>query len=112
MAVYIVRLGEDGPVKIGFTREVDYRLKTIQRHLPYELHVLRVLDGTPADEKRLHLRFAGGRLWGEWFNFDPAMHGDLGLPDMSRVITYTVLHRVAERRRRRTFPIQAERRVA
>ena len=81
MAVYILRSGENGPAKIGFTTDLPGRLKYYKIHNPDVLQVVRHLEGTKADEKRLHQRFAALRIKGEWFNFHHDMMGDLGLPD-------------------------------
>jgi hypothetical protein len=32
-----------------------------------------VIDGTPADERRWHARFAHLRVTGEWFRADPEL---------------------------------------
>jgi len=66
--VYFVRAGEDGPIKIGVSSDVDGRIKSLQTDAPAELHLLAVLDGAGRDvEQSLHVRFADGRLTGEWF---------------------------------------------
>lgn len=79
MPIYVVRAGEHGPVKIGFTKDVASRLVKMQADNHERLTILGVFTGGAAEELALHRRFAGHRLRGEWFSFSPAMLGDLGL---------------------------------
>lgn len=81
MPVYLVRAGENGPVKIGFTARGTVRLTKIQTDNPEKLIALRFLIGDKQTEAALHARFAAQRLRGEWFSFSPEMLGDLGVED-------------------------------
>lgn len=47
--VYFLRQGEDGPIKIGFTRSVVDRVANLQGGNPYRLQVLGIIPG--GDEK-------------------------------------------------------------
>lgn len=82
MPVYIARFGALGPVKIGFSNHVQQRLNSIQSQLWDEFTLLRLLDGTGADERALHRRFASLRIKQEWFTYSAEMMGDLGLRDL------------------------------
>jgi len=73
MPVYMIRAGEHGPVKIGFTNDLAKRLVELQVGNHERLSVLRLFDGGAAEEARLHERFAENWLHGEWHGFSNAM---------------------------------------
>lgn len=81
--MYLIRAGEMGLVKIGFSDSVHARLVKIQSDTPQKLTILRILDGGRELEKTLHARFADHRERGEWFRFHPGMMGDLHADDLS-----------------------------
>jgi len=86
MAVYLVCaaaiMGDPGPVKIGYSDDsiILKRLSVTQTGNHLRLRLVQVVEGGRKVEKALHDRFALLRLHGEWFDHDPAMEGDLGLP--------------------------------
>lgn len=65
--VYFIQGQDDGPIKIGFTRDVAGRLRQLQTGHHDRLRVLRSMRGDKALEAWLHRRFAAHRLTGEWF---------------------------------------------
>lgn len=71
MWTYIIRAGEDGPVKIGKTGDVMGRLASLQTAQPDRLKIIRLIRGD--GESALHHHFAKNRIRGEWFRFDPTM---------------------------------------
>jgi hypothetical protein len=73
MATYIVRAGENGPVKIGWADDVPSRLATLQTGHYETLTVIREVDTWWQSEAEFHRRFASHRLRGEWFTFVPEM---------------------------------------
>lgn len=68
--VYIVQIGEDGPVKIGRSSTValQKRVDALQSASFGQLHVRAVLSGGPELERELHDQFAEYRMRGEWFH--------------------------------------------
>jgi hypothetical protein len=59
---------EQGVVKIGFTNNLDVRLKRLQCGSPVPLYVLARIEGQPQTlEREYHARFASAREHGEWF---------------------------------------------
>ena len=66
-----------GPVKIGWARNVDRRLKQLQRGLPYDLYLLCSVPGDLGDELRYHRVFADTLIRGEWFHPSPAIVGEV-----------------------------------
>lgn len=73
MGVYFIRVGDDGPVKIGFSIDVARRKAHLQVSHSVPLKLLRTIEGGRATERWLHAHFAPRRLQGEWFEFDDAM---------------------------------------
>lgn len=75
MPVYIAQVGENGPVKIGISWNVAWRLRDLQYRTARErLHLLRVIEGGRWTERWLHWRFAALMVRRrEWFAFHPDM---------------------------------------
>lgn len=73
MTVYIVQLGYRPVVKIGITRDIWARLKTLQDANPEILRVRAVLDGDAEREAQLHLRFMQHWIRGEWFRLEGSL---------------------------------------
>lgn len=65
--VYFMRVGEDGPFKIGQSIDPKRRLREVQGAHFQDVSLVRVVRGTSGLEAALHSRFAGDRLRGEWF---------------------------------------------
>jgi hypothetical protein len=77
MAVYMIRVGADGPVKIGVAAHPQKRLSALQTGHPEALTMLRVMEGDRHFESALHRHFAHLRTRGEWFTHCNQMLGDL-----------------------------------
>lgn len=71
--IYFIQADIGGPIKIGYAGDVANRLRELQCGSPFPLVLLRVENGTLADEKRLHRHFAATRLHGEWFEPTPEL---------------------------------------
>lgn len=83
MPIYFIQRGDDGPVKIGFTNDIRKRLRGLQTGHDVRLILRRAFDGSEVDERKLHARFAGCRLQGEWFApTADILTGDIGLPPL------------------------------
>lgn len=82
MAVYFIRAGLDGDVKIGTSANPIKRLQGLQTGHAQKLFLIRLLDGGKPEERELHERFNDHRKYGEWFSFVPAMMADVGLMDI------------------------------
>lgn len=83
MSVYIIRAGDTGKVKIGFTADsiAARRLAKMQTDNPERLVVIRWLAGGYDTETDLQRRYAHLRVRGDWFRYCDTMLGDLGIPD-------------------------------
>jgi hypothetical protein len=67
-AVYIIQMGNDGPVKIGFSNRLSERLKSIQTDCPYKIKIIAVIENCSfQDEHDLHKKYRHLRIHGEWF---------------------------------------------
>ena len=65
--IYFVQMGFVGPVKIGYTKNIDKRISSLQTASPYKLNLLCVMPGTEDYEKDIHAGLDEIRLEGEWF---------------------------------------------
>ena len=70
--IYFIQAGDrPGPIKIGYTEgDPKTRLARLQTAHAVPLYLIATMPGDMAREKRLHARFAKGRMLGEWFRHD------------------------------------------
>lgn len=68
--VYFLQSGQDGPIKIGYTTDIQKRIKALQTAHPFPLKLLLVINGNVDDESKLHKKFNSLRFCGEWFSPD------------------------------------------
>jgi len=66
--VYFIRLGKNGPVKIGYSANLKKRVRTIGMLMPDHLVVEATLPGGRELELRLHQALHASRRRNEWFN--------------------------------------------
>lgn len=64
--IYIIG-HETGPVKIGYTTNIEKRLQAIQTGYPYKLEIIASFRGGLREESIIHRRYSRSRLHGEWF---------------------------------------------
>lgn len=64
-------VGADGPIKIGCSRSPQYRIAKFMAWSPVPLEIIATIAGDFSQEARLHRRFRGDRLHGEWFRPSP-----------------------------------------
>lgn len=65
--VYFIGHGDDGPIKIGTSRDTNTRLKALQTASPMPLQLLASVGGSYQFEHRLHKLFEHESLGREWF---------------------------------------------
>lgn len=58
---------DDGPIKIGYSKNVDARMASLQTSTARPLRLIAVIDGSEDDERAIHARFANAHVRGEWF---------------------------------------------
>jgi hypothetical protein len=88
MPVYFIQSGDDGPVKIGLSKNPWSRLCKIQTDHDRPARLIRLFEGGHAQERELHRRFAEHRMNGEWFKpVEAILTGAIELPplDIQRV---------------------------
>lgn len=66
--VYFVQRDSDGAIKIGWTSDLERRLRELRRDARCLVQVLACFIGAKPDELALHARFADERLAEEWFH--------------------------------------------
>jgi hypothetical protein len=71
--IYVARRDSDGAVKIGFTSDIERRMKELRKGVSYQVTFVFGVVGDKLDEGRLHRRFAADALGDEWFRFSPAV---------------------------------------
>lgn len=71
--VYFMQIGNDGPIKIGFTKHIRHRLSVVQVGNPALVRLIAVTEGGRTQEFELHNRFKKYRLYGEWFEPNPEL---------------------------------------
>lgn len=65
--VYFVQSGDDGPIKIGWTQDIERRIAELQTANAHPLQLLGEVPGTLRDEAAMHARFGHLRMEAEWF---------------------------------------------
>ena len=65
--------GDTGPIKIGWSKDPQKRVRELQTGSPIALTVVHQVAGTTADERRWHKKLSDHRLHGEWFMRDAAL---------------------------------------
>jgi hypothetical protein len=71
--VYFIRVGEDGPIKIGIASDPRQRRSSMQSGNPEPLIILKTVRGNGHHEKQLHAKFAHLKIRGEWFSPAPEL---------------------------------------
>jgi len=69
--VYFIQGAVGGPIKIGWSQDVDKRVAELQTGNPEPLSVINMIPGTKNDERRLHDLLGHLRISGEWFMDHP-----------------------------------------
>lgn len=68
--VYFIQAGDNGPVKVGWARDVSHRLRDHQIGNPYDLSVIAtVMASRRALEGEFHRALRGYHMRGEWFRW-------------------------------------------
>jgi hypothetical protein len=76
--VYIIEAVGSGMVKVGFTSDLQKRLRALRTSCPHHIRVLQTYEGGPAKERELHDRWEKHRVRHEWFKLGPIVR-DLGI---------------------------------
>jgi hypothetical protein len=74
--VYFVQAGDPDDrglalVKIGFTTDIEQRIRQLQTASPHPLKVLAKVIGTPKIESFFHAVLRSSHVRGEWFRLHP-----------------------------------------
>lgn len=65
--IYFIQSENNDLIKIGFTVDLNRRIKMLQNMSPVKLKLLGSQKGSINDERKLHKRFKKYRSHGEWF---------------------------------------------
>jgi len=66
--VYFIQSGNNGAIKIGYTKDVDRRIKELQTSNPEKLNLLLKVGAEPNDEKVMHDKFKKYCINLEWYS--------------------------------------------
>src|SRR5690348_10894187 len=70
--IYVIGREDDiGPIKIGFSGEPKFRLKSFQVGSPHKLKIIGTMPAKFRVEAVMHTRLEAHRLHGEWFDRVP-----------------------------------------
>jgi hypothetical protein len=65
--IYFLQAGDDGPIKIGYSKNPEDRRDSLQTGNHLDLKLIGVIPGKTTLEEKLHNRFDKYRIKGEWF---------------------------------------------
>ena len=70
--VYFAQLqNADGFIKVGFSRNIHRRIRSLEQGMPYSMKLIAFLPGDMADEQRIHKALKRAdvepELKGEWY---------------------------------------------
>jgi hypothetical protein len=67
--IYFVQLEDWGPIKIGWTEDLNRRIDELNHNSPFRVRLLASLEETKPKEGELHQKFSAVRIVGkkEWF---------------------------------------------
>lgn len=71
--IYFVQTHHRSPIKVGWARNLDQRLRTLQIANWQKIKLVGAVPGTRGDEARVHRELAGAHRRGEWFDREPTL---------------------------------------
>jgi len=71
--IYFIQGESGGPIKIGYTTDVQSRIRTLQTGYPDTLKLLLAIPGNFNNEQTLHFELKEYRVQGEWFKPVPVV---------------------------------------
>ena len=71
--MYAIQRGAGGPIKLGWTKDITARMRSLQTASGDTLHVLATWEADRDDERRAHAKWAHLRTRGEWFDAAPEL---------------------------------------
>ena len=66
--IYFIQVENKGPIKIGYAKKPEQRLKTLQIGNHKKLNLIAVIPGEPPLESKIHRDLKDFKRNGEWFN--------------------------------------------
>lgn len=109
MAVYFARKDKDGPIKIGYSSAIEFRMRSNRWRL------LAQIPGMDKTERYIHEKFARLRITGEWFRPASELMEFIAKPEVpefhekeKRTRTLTLTIRLNEEEYRRLVEMAGE----
>lgn len=75
--VYVIGNKEFKLCKIGFSTDINKRIKSLQTGCPFKIEILAIITGSYEIEKQLHLKYKKYNTTGEWFRIEEDLEIDL-----------------------------------
>lgn len=75
--VYVMANIDNEICKIGHSTNPLKRVKEVQTGCPYKLDLIFMIKGSPALEKKLHIKYSKLRMNGEWFSFKDELKSNI-----------------------------------
>ena len=107
--IYFIR--QRNKLKIGYTEDVDRRIKELQTGSPVRLQLLKVIPGDQVLERQIHELFKEKRAQGEWFHYSGVLkacvkvlcegHNPTSLVEWRRVGLQRIMRETANKKARK-----------
>ena len=68
--VYLFKVKHKNIYKIGYTKNINNRFKSLESNMCYYMTVEYAIEGSKKDENILHQQFSKNSIKGEWYRFD------------------------------------------
>lgn len=77
--IYFLKNKKVDVVKIGYTSNIQRRIKQLEQQSKCKLKLLLLMPGNILNEKELHKHFKNCNISGEWFNYSEAVKSYISL---------------------------------
>lgn len=67
--IYLVKSKRYNFWKLGYTKNVKNRIKSLEQSCPFKLYLVYAIEGYQSEEKKLHKSLQNYQIKGEWYQF-------------------------------------------
>jgi hypothetical protein len=79
-SIYFIQIGDDGPIKVGFSQNPQRRLITLQSSHYERLHLIGLKEGSRFEEANVQARLERFALGHEWYAAVPEVFAEIDEP--------------------------------
>jgi len=94
--IYFIRIKDQPYVKIGFSKDVEKRLKQLQTSSPFDLEIIYTEFAAIEREKQLHEKYKEYQVKGEWFNISGDLEKFIKNGPIQPFYNFLVSHRIED----------------